>query len=304
MNTTRPFFKELKELRESRGISIEEITERTKINPRYFEAIENGDFAVLPNVYMRLFLRSYAIEIGAEAEKALEDYEVFTTGKVQEKAEVKPKPVPREETLDDENFLNKLLTPEFGRRAFWGVVIIIAAFFVFKLAVGLLQEQRAEIEPDAVAVEQTEPNADQPDPESGNMDAAGSSEIAESNMPVPLPTSQEMSGGVVFAYEKYEGSSSYRLPIDPPFSFEIESLDRTRLNISTPQSVLFQGIMEANTREEYAFEDTLQFDFWSASHVKVRINDIDLTTQLTRSDKAVRASIIEDGSLSIQFYSH
>lgn len=302
MNTTRPFFKELKDLRESRGIKIEEITERTKINPRYFEAIENGDFAVLPNVYMRLFLRSYAIEIGAEAEKALEDYELFTTGKVAEKVEVKPKPIARDEIIEEDNILVKLLTPKYAWRAVILVAVIILFVLIFNMVGGLLQEQRAEVDP----VSDEQPVLIEESDVDGELDAEPVAE--EITAPVPaqeqLPSSQDMAGGVVFAYDKYEGSASYRLPIEVPFKFEIESTERTRAIISTPSSVLFQGIMEADTNQEFAFNDTLQFDIWSASHVTIKINDIDLTAQLTNNNKAIRASIIEDGSLSIQFYGH
>ena len=49
------FYKELKDLRESRGISLEEIHERTKINIPYLKAIEEGDFTILPVPYLRLF---------------------------------------------------------------------------------------------------------------------------------------------------------------------------------------------------------------------------------------------------------
>ena len=38
------FYKELKNLRESRKISLEEISERTKINVKYFQDIEKGAF--------------------------------------------------------------------------------------------------------------------------------------------------------------------------------------------------------------------------------------------------------------------
>ena len=37
------FYKELKELRETRKISLEEISERTKINVQYLIAIEEGN---------------------------------------------------------------------------------------------------------------------------------------------------------------------------------------------------------------------------------------------------------------------
>ena len=66
------FYKELKELRDSRGISLEEIHDRTKINIKYLNGIENGNFEILPVPYVRLFLRAYTEEIGGNSQRALE----------------------------------------------------------------------------------------------------------------------------------------------------------------------------------------------------------------------------------------
>ena len=88
MTNTEAFFDALKSHRESQDIEISEICEFTKINKRYIEAIESGDFTVLPTVYMRLFLRAYAEFIGADSAKALEDFELLTTGTVQKKTDI------------------------------------------------------------------------------------------------------------------------------------------------------------------------------------------------------------------------
>lgn len=66
------FYKELKELRISKDISLEDLESKTKININYLKAIEEGDFKVLPIPYLRLFIRAYAIEIGGEAVRALD----------------------------------------------------------------------------------------------------------------------------------------------------------------------------------------------------------------------------------------
>ena len=71
------FYKELKELRESRGISLEEISERTKINVQYLIAIEEGDFSDIETPYLRLFLRAYAEEIGGDSQRSLEQLDSF-----------------------------------------------------------------------------------------------------------------------------------------------------------------------------------------------------------------------------------
>ena len=83
------FYIDLKKRREAQEINISEISERTKINPKYFIEFEQGNFETLPIVYTRLFLRSYAIEIGADPLKVLDDYEIYTTGKIQPKNEFK-----------------------------------------------------------------------------------------------------------------------------------------------------------------------------------------------------------------------
>ena len=71
------FYKELKDLRESREISLEEISERTKINVSYLQEIESGDFSDIETPYLRLFLRAYAEEIGGDSQRALEQLDSF-----------------------------------------------------------------------------------------------------------------------------------------------------------------------------------------------------------------------------------
>ena len=77
------FYKELKEIRVSKEISLQDLQDKTKINIRYLEAIESGNFEVLPTPYLRLFIRAYALEIGGDAERALEQLDSFigTTNK-------------------------------------------------------------------------------------------------------------------------------------------------------------------------------------------------------------------------------
>ena len=55
-----PFYSIFSETRKSQDISLIDIAEKTKINIKYLEAIENGDFDILPFVYIRLFLKTYS----------------------------------------------------------------------------------------------------------------------------------------------------------------------------------------------------------------------------------------------------
>ena len=71
----REFASELRTHRESSGISFEELFERTRINPEYLRAIESGNYDILPEVYVRLFVKKYAQEVGLDVEETLAKYE-------------------------------------------------------------------------------------------------------------------------------------------------------------------------------------------------------------------------------------
>ena len=98
------FYKELRELRLSKEINLEELENRTKINAKYLEAIEEGNFDILPIPYLRLFLRAYAIEIGGDSERALEQLDSFI-------GNTKPKMIPlqkNEDAMEDNSNSEKI----------------------------------------------------------------------------------------------------------------------------------------------------------------------------------------------------
>jgi cytoskeletal protein RodZ len=65
----------LRKAREQRGYTLEDIQEYTKIRKRYLEAIETGDYKVLPgSFYVRAFVKTYAETVGLDAEEVLRLY--------------------------------------------------------------------------------------------------------------------------------------------------------------------------------------------------------------------------------------
>lgn len=65
----------LKEAREAKGLSLEDIQKMTKIQPRYLKAIENGEFSLLPgNFYARAFIKEYASAVGLDSNELLQAY--------------------------------------------------------------------------------------------------------------------------------------------------------------------------------------------------------------------------------------
>ncbi|MCZ8519985.1 MULTISPECIES: helix-turn-helix domain-containing protein [Paenibacillus] len=66
----------LKKARLDKKISLEDLQETTKIRKRYLEAIEDGNYKVLPgNFYVRAFIKSYAEAVGLDPNEVLNLYQ-------------------------------------------------------------------------------------------------------------------------------------------------------------------------------------------------------------------------------------
>jgi cytoskeletal protein RodZ len=99
------FGEELKYARESRGISQQDISKETRINQKFIEAIEEGNFSLLPQTYVRAFIRAYAKYIGLNPAETIARYELYAHGKIAEektktqKTEKAEKPEPEKEII-------------------------------------------------------------------------------------------------------------------------------------------------------------------------------------------------------------
>jgi len=68
----------LREARELRGLSLEEIAQETKINKIFLEALEKEDWEALPaEIYIRGYLRAYAEAVGLDPKEVLLRYEAL-----------------------------------------------------------------------------------------------------------------------------------------------------------------------------------------------------------------------------------
>ncbi len=66
----------LKEAREAKGLSIDQLHEITKIQKRHLVAIEEGNYDVLPGAfYARAFIKQYADAVGLNGEELLVEHQ-------------------------------------------------------------------------------------------------------------------------------------------------------------------------------------------------------------------------------------
>jgi hypothetical protein len=70
----KQFGDELAQARLAKGISLLDISTETRINVKFLEAIESGQFQILPQTYVRAFLREYALLVGLNPDEVLQRY--------------------------------------------------------------------------------------------------------------------------------------------------------------------------------------------------------------------------------------
>jgi cytoskeleton protein RodZ len=68
------FGEELAQTRLEKGISLIDISAETRVNLKFLEAIERGQFQILPQTYVRAFLREYALSINLDPNDVLQRY--------------------------------------------------------------------------------------------------------------------------------------------------------------------------------------------------------------------------------------
>lgn len=113
----------LKKIREDRRISLNEISRVTKIQIRYLECLEQGDYDQLPvDVYVKGFLRSYADFLGVDEKILLRLYEKEKGIKKNIEKDKKPKIFEKTKPINISSFV---FTPK---------KIIISAIIILVLA--------------------------------------------------------------------------------------------------------------------------------------------------------------------------
>jgi cytoskeletal protein RodZ len=138
------FSEELKSAREKKKIKLEQIFNKTRIDIKYLEAIETGNFSIMPEVYIRAFLKEYAEYIGLNPNEILEKYKLAQSGKLysekDNETQVSQEPIKQEE--DKPKFISEDLEEKSNENIksqsvnslyyiFASIVMLIFIYFIY-----------------------------------------------------------------------------------------------------------------------------------------------------------------------------
>ena len=151
--------KKLKALRREQKIDLAEIEKRTKINLEFLTAIESGKFEVLPSTYIRLFLKAYCIEIGADPVDALRQMNILLGDEEPEALPIAAEEIPVEENGESDEGTETIAMdhPPHEMRSDWvkGAAMIILLIFSIYIIKQIVSEQPPQVSGNNAVVEST-----------------------------------------------------------------------------------------------------------------------------------------------------
>jgi transcriptional regulator with XRE-family HTH domain len=82
------FADELRANRELKGISLQQISAKTRIDLKYLTAIESANFGIMPDLYIRAFIKEYAHVIEQDPQAVIHSFELAQAGNYPPQKEV------------------------------------------------------------------------------------------------------------------------------------------------------------------------------------------------------------------------
>lgn len=122
--TLEQFGKELQAARQGKNVSLMDISVETRISVKFLEAIEQGRFDLLPQTYIRAFLREYASFIGVENDEIMKRYALAS-------GETAPAPPSHPQPQQHVPSSSLVLTPLQRQAIIAGIAVIAFVLILF-----------------------------------------------------------------------------------------------------------------------------------------------------------------------------
>ena len=256
----------LKEARLSKGYSLEDLQEITKIQKRYLTGIEEGNYSSMPgSFYVRAFIKQYAEAVGLNPDELLEEYKNEIPGtQTQEVAQ---------------SFTNSPASTKLTKKSRTGMMEtmpkLIVALFAIVIIVVVIVLVTSKTNETSDVVEEENPEVEYVKPEVEKEPVVTEEDSEEETPEVEEPVSSQMiSEGVVSGSDvTYEVSNTEMLKI------RVEVLDR----------VTWIGIRDANGTEKiedrvYNPGEIVEYDSTADAFARIRLGDA-LATKVYVNDE-------------------
>jgi cytoskeleton protein RodZ len=279
------FFEELKHIRESKGLRLEDISRRCRIRLSFLESIESGSFENLPEpVYAKTFIKSYAGILGTDAGPILARYAKYI-----EKTMPAPQPeAPKEpirEARPENAVFDKLkgMGSRIGWAVFALVVIVVLGIYVSQddgqKPVQVKTAAREAMKPPEKLPES--PPVETPQAPPVQQPEAAPQQQAPAQAAVPEPNKQEAAPPA----EKKEPPP----PAAPPagaLSLKIEATEAAWVQVKADKKPAVQKLMQAGETLSTEAKERITVDLGNAGGVQITFQGQSLGSPGNRGEVA------------------
>jgi cytoskeleton protein RodZ len=282
------FFEELKRVRESKGLRLEDISRRYKIRLSFLESIESGSFEDLPEpVYTKTFVKTYAGLLGVDAGPILARYAKYI-----EKTMPAPQPESQKEKAGQPSTDKALFDwlgmqgSKIGWAVFAVAVVIILGIYVFQdsgdkpnPAKTIAREtvKPPEKPQESPPAEQTPPvpQAQQPDvapPQQTAAQTATPQAPMQAAAPQPAPVqavAPEPKKPEAPPPAEKKPSPLPTAPVQGPLSLKIEATEAAWVQVKADKTPTVQKLMQAGETLTTEAKEKITVDLGNAGGVQI-----------------------------------
>lgn len=249
----------LKEARLSKGYSLDDLQEITKIQKRYLVGIEEGNYSIMPgSFYVRAFIKQYAEAVGLDSEEILQEFKGDIPNQPAEEVAQSLSQSPTRRKLNARSTNRLLETMPKIIVALFIIVIIVALWFLYQKKVSNIpedEEATPQFEYTQTPIEPIEDNANKPETDSP--------EDTEEEPVVDEPTvTQTISPGVV------DGETT---------TYELSGTDTMNIRIEVSGDT-WVGIRDTNGNEQiedrvYTAGEVVEHDSTANGYARIRLGN-------------------------------
>lgn len=289
----------LKEIRETRNLSLDDIQEETKIQKRYLRAIEDGNFHILPgSFYARAFIKEYAQALGLDYEELLEIHKDELPSIGERRSEAQYTRIQRTRRSSGPSRATAVFSflPT--------VILLLLVMIIIGLAIYFIQQKSLDPEnnnePNGLNEIYRKDNGENEDPvnnEDNNTENEGENEIVNEEENISEETT-DVEFQVVDTNESVTPpvTTYHLLHSDSELNLRIEATNKSWLDVDHDDMRIFSGFIETgNSPLEFEIVDweELNFNIGNASYVDIYINDIKLEYEIDKVQKVYQKIIVK-----------
>ncbi|MGM0839096.1 MAG: helix-turn-helix domain-containing protein [Bacillota bacterium] len=283
----------LKEAREAKGYSLDDLQRITKIQKRYLIGIEEGSYDAMPGkFYVRAFIKQYCEAVGLPPEVIFEEHKEEIPTTYEDEIPVSLSRVQSRKSVSESStrvfdFVPKLLIALFVI----GALIAVWVFWQGKVGDKAPETQPSENQEQVDVDENQTAESEEPEEETKDKKETESKSSEDENAKEDKEQKPEQS---LEAVDSSDYKTTYELKNAEEFKLQLSAKGDTWVKVfNTDEQVLFEGLLKQDNKKDFDFSGEKQayLIIGDASNTDISVNGKKLEYKISATD-VVRQDII------------